>query len=85
MSRLTREGEELRQAIGAAGIELTPNELADGLAEADERIGGNGGICRGCSADDVDLRFGWCLPCCNQAEDIEELAGQPLGKEPSND
>ena len=71
-SPLTPEGEVLRQAIGAAGYELTPLELAEGLAEAHSRIrpGPDGCciICKHDGSDGRDFRFGVCDVCafCNE-------------------
>ena len=64
---LTAAGYRLRNAIAEAGVELTPQELADGLAEAAERIQpGPDGTCRIChhdGSDGRDFRFGICDVC----------------------
>ena len=80
MSKLSRVGEELRQAIGAAGYELTPNQLIEGLDEAAERIRpGADGCCDSCGndgSDGRDFRFGVCENCafCSHESNCYEFA-----------
>ena len=64
-SPLTPDGEQLRQQIGAAGVELTPDQLAEGLEEAEQRIrAGPDGCCVICGAsEDRDFRYGVCDKC----------------------
>ncbi len=65
--RLTAEGYQILFAFNdAAGVDVTPDEFADGLEEAEERI--TGGPCRGCGRLDGDFRYGWCYECATEAE-----------------
>ena len=86
MGRLTPMGERLRQAIGAAGTELTPNQLADGLdagfAEARERVRpGIDGCCKTChKSEGRDFRFGICDVCAFCAEPNCHAFAEPLGE-----
>lgn len=57
---LSRDGQKLRERIAEAGIELTPDELATGLAEAFAR--GGYGPCVNCGQEE-ELRLGWCFDC----------------------
>lgn len=57
---LSTDGFSLRTAIAEAGIELTPDELEDGLIEAEQRIGH--GECNFCG-EVAELRYGGCFEC----------------------
>lgn len=82
--RLTKQGYELRERIAEAGFEITPDELADSLEEANERIRpGPDGCCVKCgnthrtrgphNGEPLDFRFGLCDECVFCAE--EECSG----------
>ncbi len=64
--RLTGDGYELTFRLNEIGVDVTPDEVADGLEEAAQRI--TGGPCKGCGVEDEDLRFGWCFDCVTKAE-----------------
>ncbi|MCK5604364.1 hypothetical protein KAR91_20915 [Candidatus Pacearchaeota archaeon] len=60
---LSAKGFKLRESIAEAGIELTPDELDEGLLEAHQRI--RGGPCSVCGRD-LETRFGICFLCFNE-------------------
>ena len=62
--RLTAEGYKLVFSLNDAGIDVIPNDVADGLEEASQRI--TGGPCKGCGVDG-DMRFGYCFDCATKA------------------
>ncbi len=66
--RLTAAGYELVFAINEAEGDdaVTPDDVADALEEAKERI--TGGPCKGCGVEGEDLRYGWCYDCVMKAE-----------------
>ncbi len=80
--RLTREGLRLRESIAEAGIEITPDELANGLEEAHKRIRpGSDGTCTNChrthgrDGSPLNFHFGVCDECafCSEPECLEFL------------
>lgn len=65
--RLSAAGYELVFAINDAEGEdaVTPDDVADALEEAEQRI--TGGPCKGCGVVG-DGRYGWCFDCVTKAE-----------------
>ena len=72
--RLRAEGYELTFRLNDIGVDVTPDEIADGLEEAAQRI--TGGPCKGCGTTDEDLRYGWCFDCVEEAETKTALYGK---------
>ena len=68
-TRLTAEGYAFRTHLAEHGIEVTPDQLADAVIEADERIRpGPDGCCVACGQrEDRDFRFGLCDQCAFEA------------------
>lgn len=64
---LSKRGYRMRQAIAEAGVETTPQELADAVDEARERVRpGPDGVCVKCGREPgygVDFRYGLCDFC----------------------
>lgn len=67
---LSKDGFALRNGLAKGGIELTPDQLEDGICEADERIQpGPFGVCVVCHRSErndgsgLDFRYGMCYEC----------------------
>lgn len=76
--RLSQEGFRFREALAEAGFEVTPDQLAGGVIEADKTIRpGPDGRCVNCGnrhrKDDpsisLDFRCGLCDECAFYSED----------------
>jgi hypothetical protein len=63
--RLSKDGYRLRESIAEAGVEITPDELADGIDDAINRI--SGGPCSVCG-ETKECRYGMCFDCCFQED-----------------
>ena len=57
---LSKFGHKVREELSVQGIELTPDELEEGIREADERIGY--GACVICGKI-RETRYGMCFDC----------------------
>lgn len=60
VDELSKTGHALRNKIAEAGVELTPSELAEGIADAVARVGH--GPCTFCGKT-KELRHGGCFEC----------------------
>jgi hypothetical protein len=60
MADLSRLGHKLRTKLAEAGVEVTPQDLADAIDEALARV--SYGPCSKCGQEE-ELRYGMCFDC----------------------